>query len=769
MSNSKSKREKILNIENFNLKNYTIINKDEVNSDNIEPLGEGGSGIVYLAEQSFTNTAKVKRAIKFFIFRDDLKDRLDAYISSDNFQDEIVNITLFNHENLIKVIDGGIYKSETKDLEIPYIITDYVDGKTLEELFEYEEELDKFFENKEKIIELFLQILKGVSYLHRRSFFHCDIAPKNIFLKLFDGEFHAIIGDLGVGKSITNKSKKYKITGTKEYMPKEVQDVKDSEVDKVKFEKLQPSWDIFSLKKTFKETIEKVFKIKYGAKTEFSWLNALMSILQKDFSSVETLIEVIEKIQPYHRKTAGLTELSESDSGTWKKLLPIKDVLLTYRMKKIFNHPVILRLKKVPQLLMGSEIFPGSNHTRYEHSLGTYENMRYILTQLLKKDKFIELFDKELLEFALVSSALSNITRFPYSFAIHEIKTIDNDKYKLINQKGLLEKLFNYKEENEYFKLALSDIINKYFNFYSLETIKNIIGGVDHNGFERDEIQFIYSLINSSIDVRVLDFLRRDPYHLGLNNGIQFDFESLVDFLDIFNNKVAITSRGVSYVEQVIATRYWMYKNIYWNEPNRAYTAILKQILYMLESEDFQKKLLDFMLFSTPSKMLDFFKENALSVDNNKVLDLINLINSKRPRIFKRLFVINKSEEESVLTGVCNKISKMNSKELDNLRVSLENELNDVFNFSKGKINILIDIPVEKNKKLGEDINVIKYDGSAVKLIDISGIVAGINNYFDSHLQWLRIYIHPEYKERKKKYEKDIQKRIKEFLIKKLG
>ena len=101
----------------------------------------------------------------------------------------------------------------------------------------------------------------------------------------------------------------------------------------------------------------------------------------------------------------------------------------------------------------------------------------------------------------------------------------------------------------------------------------------------------------------------------------------------------------------------------------------------------------------------------------------------------------------------------------------MESELNDLFGFSNDKINILIDIPIDKNKKLGDDINVIKYDNTAVKITDISGIISGINNYFDSHLQWLRIYIHPDYKKKvkDKSINKESDKIIKEFLIKRLG
>lgn len=761
----KKKTRRELLDHDFKFEKYKFLTND--NGEFIV-LGEGGSGIVYKVEQEFVPNAKAPRALKFFVFKDELIDRFDTYISTLNFEDEIVNISLFNHQNILKIIDGGYYNQD--EINIPYIVSDYVSGNTLEELFDDEIKKKKYFSLNESIFDLFQQILQGLIYLHHRNFYHCDIAPKNIFINFNEKGFHVIIGDLGVGRTLKKPtSSSYLITGTKAYMPLEVAKIKDTKVSFHDLKELQPNWDIHSVKLTFQECLQKILDVDLNAKTELSWLNALISVLSKSHSSMEDLEKAIERIKPIHRTIAGLPELSESDSGSWKKLLPINDVLFTYRIKRIANHPSLQRLRDVPQLLMGSIIFPGSNHTRYEHLLGTYENMRRILIALLKKDKFIELFSKELLEIALVSSLLSNATRFPFSFAIHELRNSDKSILQKVNQNNLLSILLNYKEDDNGFKFSLLDTINQYFEINDINTVTDIICGTS-KGFSQPEIQIIYSLINSSIDVRVLDFLQRDPYHLGMSNGFKIDFDSLVSFLDVHNNKIAIKSQGVSAVEQVISTRYWLYKNIYWNEPNRSYTAMLKQIIFCLSSkESFEDDLIKKFLFTTPNELLRFFDENA--IDNPEIKDLINLINSKRPRMFKRIFLINKSEEDSVLSGICDKISRMKYSELDKLRLELEHDLKEIFEFTDNRINLLIDIPRDENKKLGKDINVIKYDGTAVKLTDISGIVSGINNYFDSHLQWLRIYIHPDYKRKTKdnNVSKKSEEKIKHFLINKLG
>lgn len=759
----KKSRRELLNIEQINIDKYCFIRGKKTIL-----LGEGGSGIVYQAKQIFSPNVTVERAIKFFIFKDDLISKLDTYVSSSNFKDEIVNISRFNHQNILKIIDGGYYITE--NIKIPYIVSDYVDGKTLEELLEDECTIKKYFLNKENIFNLFTQILNGLIYLHNRKFYHCDIAPKNIFINLTEEGFHVIIGDLGVGHTLSYGSKKkILVTGSRKYMPPEVIALKDTKISISEFRKLQPRWDIYSLKLSFFECIEKIFKIDINKKTHYNWLNALISILHKNHDNLINLYKDIERIHPSHRRIADLPELSETDGGSQSKLIPLNNAQLTYRIRKITNHPSLVRLKNVPQLLMGSAIFPGSNHNRYEHLLGTYDNMRRALKALLQKDKFIEIFSKDILETALISSILANSTRFPFSFAVHELRNSDKELFKSISQKNILNIILQYKDEDNDFKYSLQETINEHFDSINFDIVKNIVCG-SSKGFDKREYQIIYSLLNSSIDVRVLDFLQRDSLHLGLSNGYQFDFDNLVTFLDEHNNRIAITSPGVSSVEQVISARYWLYKSIYWNEPNRAYTAMLKQILFNLSDiKNFEKELIEHSLFSTPRELLVVFDKYARK--KPKIRNLISLINSKRTRIFKRVFLINKSEEDSIMAGICDKISAMKYSDLDKLRIELEGEISKIIAFDIDKINLLIDIPKDNNNKLGKDINVIKYDKSIIKLTEISGIVSGINNYFDSHLQWLRIYIHPDYKAQLKTNDnsKKIRNAIKNFLIRKLG
>ena len=85
------------------------------------------------------------------------------------------------------------------------------------------------------------------------------------------------------------------------------------------------------------------------------------------------------------------------------------------------------------------------------------------------------------------------------------------------------------------------------------------------------------------------------------------------------------------------------------------------------------------------------------------------------------------------------------------MRLELENELASVILYTPNNINIIIDIPDEKHKKLGEDLTVIKNDGNPTLIGKVSGLIEGISKTFDDNLKFLRVYLNPIYKDQLKK------------------
>lgn len=742
---------------------YKITSKSKVKAKNAaKPLGEGGSGVVYLAEQVFIDNIKVKRALKFFLFRDDIAKKIldelkqtPSLESTKNFNEEIVNISSFNHENIIKIVDGGIL--DRNDYQIPYIVTDYIDGDTLSDFIQQPTLFSKYISNDDELINFFVQICKGLMYLHKNNFYHCDIAPKNIFIKGEKGDFQLVIGDLGVGKTISSDSTKWKkekiaIIGSKSYMSEKAQSLLYKFVQAEEFLKLQPEWDLYSLKKTFEELLKAYEKYR---NINSPWYHSLKRIINKPFIDLKEIAENIERQRPIHRQFHGVPELSEADSTNRgkKQLQPIKPVWITNRVKKIVTHPLFLRLKKVPQILSSNTFNPGTNYSRYEHSLGTYENMRQVLITLLRKEEFIGIFTKSKIELALVAAMLSSISKFPLSFVVHEIRVSTKKKYFPNISQGLLaNKFLDYIDPSQGIEKSLWDTISEQFPSINRNILYELLTSNETENWGIEEKAINY-LLNSSVDVRVLDFLQRDSYHVGISSNLNFDLDSLIEHFTTIETEnsfeVLLGSRGVIGAEQLLTLRYWLYKRIYWNSPNRSYMVVMKYILMKLYKEhgaEFESDLIDHIIFADLVHMFHFLEKRTKKYEISEVSELLNTIAGERQRSFKEIFVLNQSESDiNKLMIDCDSYSKLDFDEIEALRIGIESVISKIIPLNNDKINILIDVPVDDNNKLGQDIKIQKHDKTTLELKLFSGIVGGIIDSFDENLKFLRVYIHPDY------------------------
>ena len=168
-------RKELLNIQEKSIgQNFSFIPNED---GEYLPIGEGGTGIVYVAKQYFGSNPDIfsKRAVKFFVFRDDLISTW-GYVPKENFIIEIKNISRFNHQNILKVIDGNYYIvniDSEHTISIPYTVTEFIEGPNLEELFNGMNSslIQQIFKDEESIFELFSQILLGIEYLHNNNFF----------------------------------------------------------------------------------------------------------------------------------------------------------------------------------------------------------------------------------------------------------------------------------------------------------------------------------------------------------------------------------------------------------------------------------------------------------------------------------------------------------------------------------------------------------------------------------------------------------------------
>ena len=215
----------------------------------------------------------------------------------------------------------------------------------------------------------------------------------------------------------------------------------------------------------------------------------------------------------------------------------IKDPIHSYILVEdeylpLIDSSVMQRLRFVKQLGMASLVYPGANHTRFEHSLGTYH-----LAKLF--NEHIDL-GKEI----VVAALLHDIGHGPFSH------TSDNVSMR-IAKKGHLDHTCRRIESN-----AISVIIESLG--MSVKTVKALIRGRRPCG----------TLLSGSLDVDRLDYLMRDSYYTGANFG-SIDIGRLLTGLKIERNRVIIDEKCVSTVESILTARSLMYPSVYYHHTVR--------------------------------------------------------------------------------------------------------------------------------------------------------------------------------------------------------
>ncbi len=186
----------------------------------LEPLGEGGMGEVWLADQ--TEPVRRRVAVKL------IKVGLDTRAVITRFESERQALALMDHPAIARVLDAG-----TTPEGRPYFVMDYVDGARLT-LFCDTDRL-----STHDRLELFCQICDGVEHAHQKGIIHRDLKPSNILVAQVAGKAQPRIIDFGIAKATggqhltghTLLTEAGTMLGTPEYMSPEQAEPAGTDVD----------------------------------------------------------------------------------------------------------------------------------------------------------------------------------------------------------------------------------------------------------------------------------------------------------------------------------------------------------------------------------------------------------------------------------------------------------------------------------------------------------------------------------------------------------
>jgi serine/threonine protein kinase/tetratricopeptide (TPR) repeat protein len=182
-------------------------------------LGEGGMGIVYLAEQE----EPIRRRVALKV----IKPGLDSARVITRFEAERQALALLDHPNIAQVHDAG-----TTEAGRPYFVMEYVKGLPITE------HCDRHKLTIEDRLNLFLQVCHAVNHAHQKGIIHRDIKPSNILVTSQDNQSVPKIIDFGVAKAISQPltertffTEQGQLFGTPEYMSPEQADMVSEDID----------------------------------------------------------------------------------------------------------------------------------------------------------------------------------------------------------------------------------------------------------------------------------------------------------------------------------------------------------------------------------------------------------------------------------------------------------------------------------------------------------------------------------------------------------
>ena len=346
----------------------------------------------------------------------------------------------------------------------------------------------------------------------------------------------------------------------------------------------------------------------------------------------------------------------------------------------IVRHPLLQRLTRIKQVGLSSVVYPGAQHTRFQHSLGAFHLMSEAIMQLASKGNFI--FDSEA-EAVQAAILLHDIGHGPFSHVLEDtiVKDVSHEEISLM----LMERM--NKEMNGQLSLAIQIFKDEYPK------------------------RFLHQLVSGQLDMDRLDYLRRDSFYTGVTEG-------------------NIGSARIIYsIENFLTARRLMYWQVYLHKTSVAYERMLISTLLRAKElasqgvELFASPAFHFFLYNNISP--DTFRndpeclENFIQLDDNDIWTSLKVWSNHPDKVLSTLSLgmINRNVFKVEISPV--PISEERKKELT-LQISQQ------LNIPLSEANYFVSTPsIEKNmyEPADDSIDIIYKDGTIKNIAEASDML----------------------------------------------
>jgi hypothetical protein len=253
----------------------------------------------------------------------------------------------------------------------------------------------------------------------------------------------------------------------------------------------------------------------------------------------------------------------------------------------LIEHSWFQRLRRIKQLGLSYLVYPGAQHTRFQHVIGAM-SLTYQAVEMLKS-KGIEISQHEA-ESVCAAILLHDMGHGPFSHTLEGliIKDVPHEAISL----RFMELL------NEQLEGKLTTAIEIFTNKYPKK--------------------FLHQLVSSQLDMDRLDYLRRDSFYTGVQEG-SVGHDRIINMLNVVNDELVIEQKGIYSVEKFLIARRLMYWQVYLHKTVVAAEQLLIKIIQRAQYLASQNQI----LFATPA--LNYFLYNKIGKQefykNNEAFD----------------------------------------------------------------------------------------------------------------------------------------------------
>ena len=389
-----------------------------------------------------------------------------------------------------------------------------------------------------------------------------------------------------------------------------------------------------------------------------------------------------------------------------------QNILMTREIKDLLGVRDVQKLARIKQNGPAYHIYPGAVHTRLSHSLGVYYLGREILLSLIRKAEELPFSQSGIMSF-LVACLLHDIGHFPYAHSLKELAIREHEEIAA-------DMIMHNSELNA--AITKTGAIP--------ETVALIINKDEPS--TDSETAFYRSVLSGTLDPDKLDYLSRDGFFSGLPYGKQ-DTDFIISSLVFRNDKLALEEEALSSVEQILFSKYMMYRSLYWHKGVRAATAMIKKAL--------TKALIDGTIDYDDLYYLDDNEFNALCLSRTERTPSLVLVDM----VEHNYLLERKAVKEFVPDGRIERASR-SIKEKEEMERSLFFALKRDYPLLE-EWEVIIDIPEPINFE--SHIPIIGSDGVMREILNEDMVFTGeVSALFQKSLRKVALYL-PSYVESK--------------------